>query len=155
MSRSNHVNSLERGLKLLETFSPERPTLTLQELTAYSGLPRTTVFRLMQTLTSLNYVRFDKKTKEYFLGPKVMSLGFSTLATFDLKDMALPYLQELSEKSGQNVFMGILDETRMLYIERVTKRQLVQTSFSIGRSRQYLRDGPWQGVHGLHGSAGF
>jgi len=132
MANKNFVTSLQRGLSLLEMFTPERPTLKLQELTVRVGLPRTTVFRLLRTLISLNYVRFDPITREYFLGPKVMSLGYATLASLDLTGIARPYLEELSRLTGQNVNLGILDGTEVVYIERITKKQLISTDHTVG-----------------------
>lgn len=132
MANEKFVNSLQRGLSILETFTRERPRLKLQELTLSTGLPKTTVFRLLLTLTSLNYVRFDPKAREYFLGPKVMSLGYATLAGLDLKEIARPYLEELSQLSGQNVNLAILDGTELVYIERITRKQLISTDHAVG-----------------------
>jgi hypothetical protein len=103
MAKDNFVNSLKKGLNILETFTPENPKLKLQELTLLTGLPKTTVFRLLHTLTALNYVRFETKTREYFLGPKVMSLGYATLAGLDLREISKPYLEELSDISTEYV----------------------------------------------------
>lgn len=132
MAKENFVHSLKKGLKILETFTPENPKLKLQELTLSTGLPKTTVFRFLHTLTALNYVRFDNKTREYFLGPKVMSLGYATLAGIDLREIARPYLEELSQSSGQNVNIGILDGTEVVYIERIIKRHLIRTDRTVG-----------------------
>jgi len=132
MAKENFVNSLKKGLNILETFTPENPKLKLQELTLRMGLPKTTVFRLLHTLTALNYVRFDTKTREYFLGPKVMSLGYTTLASLDLREIAQPYLEELSQLSGQNVNLGILDGTEVVYIERITKKHLISSDRTVG-----------------------
>ena len=132
MAKENFVNSLKKGLNILETFTPENPKLKLQELTLSTGMPKTTVFRFLHTLTALNYIRFDTKTREYFLGPKVMSLGYATLSGIDLREIARPYLEELSQSSGQNVNIGILDGTEVVYIERITKRHLISTDRTVG-----------------------
>jgi IclR family pca regulon transcriptional regulator len=132
MPQETMVNSLQRGLTLLEGFTRERPRLKLQELTQSSRLPKTTVLRLLRTLVSLNYVRFDALKREYCLGPRVMSLGYATLAGLDLREIARPYLEELSRVSGQNVNLGILDRTEMVYVERVTRKQLITTDHTVG-----------------------
>jgi IclR family transcriptional regulator, pca regulon regulatory protein len=132
MSKEPMVNSLQRGLTLLEGFTRERPRLKLQELTLAANLPKTTVLRLLRTLVSLNYVRFDALKREYSLGPKVMSLGYATLVGLDLKEIARPYLKELSQATGQNVNLGILDGTEVVYIERITRKQLITTDHTVG-----------------------
>jgi IclR family pca regulon transcriptional regulator len=117
----------------LETFTPEKPKLSFQEIVQRSGLPRTTVFRLLGTLNSLNYVYFDKFSKKYFPGPKVMCLGFATLETMDLKEIARPYLEEFSALTNEDVNLGVLDRTRILYIDRIKKkRQRLNTGITVG-----------------------
>ena len=132
MSRETMVNSLQRGLALLEGFTRERSRLKLRELTLASNLPKTTVLRLLRTLVSLNYVRFDSLSREYCLGPKVMSLGYATLVGLDLKEIARPYLEELSRASAQNVNLGILDGTEVVYVERITRKHLITTDHTVG-----------------------
>jgi len=117
---------------LLEAFTPERPRQKLQQLTLHTRLPKTTVLRILRTLVSLNYIRFDESSKEYFLGPKVMSLGYATLSGMDLKDIARPYIEELSRLTGQNVNLGILDGAEVVYVERITKKQLITTAHTVG-----------------------
>jgi len=132
MSSENFVTSLQKGLSVLEAFTPDRPVMKLQDLTSSTGMPKTTVFRLLRTLTSLNYLRFNTTTREYSLGPKAMSLGYTTLASLDLREIARSYLEELSRLSGQNVNLGILDGAEVVYIDRITKKQLIKTDHTVG-----------------------
>jgi IclR family pca regulon transcriptional regulator len=132
MDKDSFVNSLQRGLQILEAFAPERPRLRLHDLTVKTGVPKTTVLRILRTLLSLRYVRFDASSRAYFLGPKVMSLGYATLAGLDLREISLPYLEELSHQTQQNVNLGILDETEVVYIERITVKHLIRTDHSVG-----------------------
>ena len=50
------VPGLERGLKILTEFSPREPVLGAPELSKRLKIPRTTVFRLLQTLESLGFL---------------------------------------------------------------------------------------------------
>ncbi|PKN67922.1 MAG: hypothetical protein CVU57_01525 [Deltaproteobacteria bacterium HGW-Deltaproteobacteria-15] len=132
MSDRNFVNSLQRGLTILETFTRERPKHNLQQLTQATNLPKTTVLRLLRTLVSLGYVRYEAASREYSLGPKVMSLGYATLAGMDLRDIARPCLHDLSRLSGQNVNLAVLDGIEAIYIERITRKQLISTDHTVG-----------------------
>jgi IclR family pca regulon transcriptional regulator len=126
------VNSLIKGLNILEVFTPSQSSLTFRELNLKTGLPKTTVLRFLHTLTSHDYLLFDPKAKKYFLGPKVMSLGFAVLSGMDLKHVASPYLEELARISGQNVNLAILDSTEVVVIERIKKWQLLDINIPIG-----------------------
>jgi DNA-binding IclR family transcriptional regulator len=125
------INSIGRCFEILEAFTPERPKLTLHDLTLKVGLPKTTVHRLLHTLISRNYIACDPQ-KKYSLGSKFVSLGMSVLASLDVREIALPYLEELSQLSQQTVNLGILDRTEVMYICRVEKRSIIPMTMRIG-----------------------
>src|SRR5471032_2021776 len=62
------VPGLERGLKILAEFSPREPVLGAPELSKRLKIPRTTVFRLLQTLESLGFLERADKDRNYRLG---------------------------------------------------------------------------------------
>ena len=115
----------------MEAFTPEEPRLTLQDLTNKIGLPKTTVHRLLYTLVSSNYIASDSQ-KQYFLGPKFVSLGMSVLASMEVREIALPFLESLAQVSQQNVNLGILDRTEVMYICRVEKKSIIPMTLKIG-----------------------
>jgi IclR family pca regulon transcriptional regulator len=127
-----HIKSLEKGFAILQAFSPSCPTLTLQDLTTKTKLPKATVFRIVRTLISLDYITYDPKSKHYFLSPRVMLLGFTALSRMDLIDIAHPHLKQLSESIDQNVNLGILDGTDVVCIDRITRRQIINIDFHVG-----------------------
>jgi IclR family pca regulon transcriptional regulator len=132
MTKDKLVNSLLKGLGILEAFTPSQFSLSFQELTMKTGFPKTTVFRFLRTLTSHGYLSLDSKSKKYFLGPRVMSLGFTVLSGMDLRNVALPYLEELARLSDQNVNLAILDKTEVVLIERLKKWQILDFNIQVG-----------------------
>jgi DNA-binding IclR family transcriptional regulator len=136
---SDFVNSLHRGLLILKAFTPSHPMLRLQDLVNKTGLPKTTVLRLMRTLISLNYVQFNASSRQYFLGPQTLSLGFTVLTSMDLANTARPYMEELSAVSQQNLALGILDGTEVVCVERFKKRSLVNIDLHVGARMNLYR----------------
>ena len=132
MAQPKRVNSLIRGLEILETFTPSDPRLSLQELAARTGLPKTTVHRFLKTLLAMNYVTLDPRARVYSLAPRVMALGFSVLSGMDLRQTAYPFMEALSRQTDQNVNLAVLDRTEMLYIERITVRRIISTNLYVG-----------------------
>ena len=57
-------------------------------------------------------------TRKYRLGPRVLDLGFSAINSMELREIAAPHLQELSDETGHTVNMAILDGDDIVYIER-------------------------------------
>ena len=70
MKQNDLINSLKRGLEILEVFTPERPKLKFIEIVEITKFPKPTVFRFLQTLLSLHYISFDPLLKYYFLSQK-------------------------------------------------------------------------------------
>jgi len=132
MAQPKRVNSLIRGLEILESFTPTEPHLTLQDLAGKTGLPKTTVHRFLKTLLTMNYVTLDSRTKAYSLAPRVMALGFSVLSGMDLRQTAFPYMEALSKETDQNVNLAVLDRAEMLYIERITVRRIININLYVG-----------------------
>lgn len=129
---ADFVNSLHRGLLILKAFTLAQPTLRLQDIADATGLTKSTALRLLRTLVSLEYVQIDHRTKRYFLGPQIMTLGFSVLSNMDLREVALPYMDELATASQQNVGLGILDGTEVVYIERIKKQRTIAIDVYVG-----------------------
>jgi IclR family pca regulon transcriptional regulator len=129
---SGFVNSLARGLSILESFEEENPVMGIAELARKTHLPKSTVHRLIQTLCVLGYVIPDGISNKYMLGPKVLDLGFTVLSSLDLRDVAAPYLRSLSESSGETVNLAILDGWQLVYVERLKTHQIININLHIG-----------------------
>ncbi len=129
---ADFVSSLHRGLQVLRAFTPAQRKLRLLDITNITGFPKTTVIRLVKTLSSLNYILFDPDDRKYYLGPEVLSLGFTALSSMDIREIAGPYLKQLAKESDQTVNLGILDGTDIVYIERLEKRQIIQIDLHVG-----------------------
>ena len=114
----NHSQSLERGLAILSTFRSDRPLLGVSELGRELGLNRSTAHRYVATLARLGYLQQDSASRKYRLGPRVLDLGFSAINSMELRTVAAPHLQQLSDDTGYTVNMAILDGTDIVYVER-------------------------------------
>jgi IclR family transcriptional regulator, pca regulon regulatory protein len=114
--------SLERGLAVLCTFSPDRPALGISDLARELGLTRSTTHRYVATLTSLGFLEQDASTRKYRLGPRVLDLGFSTLGSLELREIARPHLRTLTEATGHTSNLAIRDDTDVILIDRVRGR---------------------------------
>jgi IclR family transcriptional regulator, pca regulon regulatory protein len=125
-------SSVSRSLLILECFSPRQPRLMSSEIQKYSGIPKSTLFRLLATLTGLNYLKYDTETRRYFLGPKVLSLGFTVLENQEGREIARPYLQKLSQELDRSVNLLMLDRDEMVFIERIRLPGLMDLNIGIG-----------------------
>src|SRR6516165_4123536 len=114
--------SLERGLAVLRAFTPDRPTLGISELARGLALTRSATHRYVATLATLGYLEQDGPTRKYRLGPRVLDLGFSVLASLDLREVAAPHLRRLTDSTGHTSNLAIRDDTDVILIDRVRGR---------------------------------
>ncbi len=114
----SYSQSLERGLAVLSAFRSGRPLLGISELAREIGLGRSTTHRYVATLSALGYLQQDPATRKYRLGPRVLDLGFSAINSMELRELAAPHLQQLSDETGFTVNMAMLDGVDIVYVER-------------------------------------
>ena len=132
MASKNFLNSLGKGIKVLESFSTKDHNLSIVEIAKKVSLQKATVYRIVFTLKELGYLKYDSSNHKYFLGPKVLSLGFSTIRNMKISEIAHPYLRKLYKRSGQTVALGVLDDTEVVYIDRFQKEQILNINLHIG-----------------------
>src|SRR3954463_11931379 len=123
--------SLERGLAILSAFRSGKPLLGVSDVARDVGLSRSTTHRYIATLAGLGYLQQDPPTRKYRLGPRVLDLGFSAINSMDLREVAAPHLQALSDETGHTVNMAILDGTDIVYIERCRSSQQGQREIDL------------------------
>ena len=128
--------SLERALNILNVFDSERQALTLAQLSATLNLPRATVLRLCSTLVKFSFLKQDQETKKYSLGIRLFELGTIVYNSFSLRRIASHHLAQLRTKLGTTVFLGVLDNDDLVYIDkREDSRNPVRFTSEIGRRR--------------------
>lgn len=122
--------SLQKGLAILECFTPQRPILGIQDMASELGLSPSTTHRYAITLVALGYLEQGASSK-YRLGLRVTDLGMSALSSTGLRENAHPYLDELRQRSSYTASLGVLDGTEILYVDRASSFRRGQRSVSL------------------------
>jgi IclR family transcriptional regulator, pca regulon regulatory protein len=115
----NVVNSLFKGLRVLEVFSAERSEMTLSEVAAAAELDPGTAFRMLNTLVMLGYVDRIPESRRFRLTLKVVDLGMHAIGRADLREIARPILRSLVGEVSEAASLGVLEGGDILYVERV------------------------------------
>jgi IclR family transcriptional regulator, pca regulon regulatory protein len=126
-----YSRSLERGLAILSAYDSGRPLLGVSELARRIGLSRSTTHRYVSTLAQLGYLQQDATTRKYRLGTRVLDLGFSAINSMELREVAAPYLQQLSDELGYTVNMAILAGADVVYVERCRSSRVAQREIDL------------------------
>jgi IclR family pca regulon transcriptional regulator len=128
--RPDYVQSLERGLAVLTSFSGETPALTLSDVARRTGLTRATARRLLLTLEELGYVGSDGRL--FRLRPKTLCIGYAYLSSLPVAEIAVPYMEELSNALHESSSAAILDGEDIVYIARVPAKRIMSVGLAVG-----------------------
>jgi len=115
---SFYNRSLERALQILCAFNAGRRTFNLSQLSQSLDLPKATVLRLCSTLIQYNFLAYNKQSKQYSLGLKLFELGGVVFSSFSIRKAASPHLTQLQSGLGKTVFLGILEDAQLVYIDK-------------------------------------
>lgn len=124
------VRSFERGLRVIRSFTAETPRQSLAEVARATDLNRATARRFLLTLEELGYVR--RIEDRFELTPRVLDLGYAYVSSFAVPELALPYLEALSEQVQEASSLGVLDGTEVVYVARVPAKRVMTVSIGLG-----------------------
>jgi len=127
------VQSIERALTLLEALEDSRGEVGIAELSKRVGLHVSTVHRILATLVERGYARQNPETGRYALGAKALHLAESYLGQMDIRRVARPVLERLSQETGETATLVILDRREALYLDKVESPQSLRIFSRIGR----------------------
>ncbi|MDH7490329.1 MAG: IclR family transcriptional regulator [Anaerolineae bacterium] len=116
--RDPSVQSVERAVAILRSFSRERPERGVSELARELGIHKSTVYRLLATLERHGLVARNPETERYRLGLDLIVLAAQVVEHMDVREIARPHLRELSERCQETVNLAILHEGQVMDLEQ-------------------------------------
>lgn len=129
----NRVQSIDRALSILEHIVNAENGLTITELGNTLGLPKSTIHRLITTLVLRGYVKNGTHDHKYRPGLKLFEMGSMVLNSLELRKEVHPFLEELMEKTGETIHLGVLDECEVVYIDKVESPHTIRMYSKIGK----------------------
>lgn len=127
------VQSVLRALSLLEALGDSRGDVGLADLSKRVNLHVSTAHRLLATLVAQGYARQNPDTGRYALGANALHLAESYLGQMDLRLVVRPFLERLSQETGETANLVILEGREALYLDKVESPQSLRIFSRIGR----------------------
>jgi len=124
------AKALVKGLALVEQVAAADASVRLHELVDHSGLPRPTVLRLLDTLCSAGVLA--ALDGAYSLGPVLAVWGQRYLERLSIPLLARPVMEQLVAETCETCFVGVRDQSHVLYVAKVAGGQAVQLAASTG-----------------------
>ncbi|MFD1541218.1 IclR family transcriptional regulator [Nonomuraea guangzhouensis] len=120
-----------RALRILGAFTPDQRALTLSELSRHSRLPVSTVHRLVADLVAWGALERDQGGC-YHIGLRLWEIGSLAPRGLGLRETALPYLEDLSQVTRENVQLAVREGTEVVFVERIAGSKAVPVLTRVG-----------------------
>lgn len=124
------VESLDRGLRLLQAFGAAGGAMTLSDIARIAELPRATARRILFTLQRRGFV--DSDGKLFRLTPHVLTLAASYLRSDQLVTVLQPVLDEISVAAQEISSLAVLDGDDVVFIARASPTRIFTGGVDIG-----------------------
>jgi IclR family acetate operon transcriptional repressor len=124
-------SALLKGLTILEALAASPDGLTAQELASLLSIHRTNIYRYLRTLEQARYVRRHEHAR-FRLGSRVLELGAHHLQRMPLREAAHQHLRRLSHTTERTIHLSVLEESDLLYIDKIEGPQTLPMRSRIG-----------------------
>ena len=118
MSDGNTILSVAKAMELLGVLGRAQGALTLKELSERCGFPKSTVFGLLTTMREYDVISQTPDGK-YALGLRLFELGCLVEKSLDISNVAKPYMELLSQKTGASVMLSICQGANVITLDQV------------------------------------
>lgn len=126
------VAAVLKVFAILQALSEKNET-GISDLSVRLAMPKATVYRFLQTMKTLGYVRQESDSERYGLTMRVFELGAKALSYPDLVELAKPHMQRLSDATGETVHLGMLIDSEIIYVHKVDSRHMLGMYSRVGR----------------------
>jgi len=119
------LKSLTKVARILDCFSTSQRALSLAEICARTGYPRSTAHRLLAAMRDVGFVEQDRERDSYRLGLRLFELGSVVLANLELHREGRAIVDSLNRLTGRAVHLAVFDGLRAVVIQRTEAEALL------------------------------
>ncbi|WP_209124270.1 IclR family transcriptional regulator [Alkalihalobacillus sp. BA299] len=129
------VKSIEKMLKILSLYTMDRTSLSISEIQEELNYPKSTIFRLLDTLEAYNYIERNLDNHRYSLGFNFFRLGSIVQNQLDFRSVSLPIMKSLMEQTNETVELNVIDGSNRICVEKVDSPLDVRNFVRIGERK--------------------
>ncbi|MCA0963744.1 IclR family transcriptional regulator domain-containing protein [Salipiger bermudensis] len=127
---SEFVDSLAKGLAILDGFDSAHPEMTLTEVAQLANLSPAAARRSLITLEHLGYI--GRTGKRFHLTPKILTLGSAFYASTRIEEVLQPELRGLIDRFGDASSIGTLDGHDVIYVAHLSVQRARRAQANVG-----------------------
>lgn len=127
------VRSAERALEILEISGANKKGLKHGEIAQALNIPKSSLSKLLGSLVAKGYLTLDTASRSYAIGPQVLVLASSYLASLDVVQISQPIVHEVMLKTGESASLMIKKGNEALIVyKEISNQPMIIATLNIG-----------------------
>ncbi|HEX4358136.1 MAG TPA: IclR family transcriptional regulator [Pseudonocardia sp.] len=131
---TRQVGAVQRAVDVLDALAEARTELGTNEIARRTGINVSSISRLLSTLVSAGLVQHVPSSGRYRLGVRILQLAGAARDSLDIRAVSRPYLEELTELTGETSTLSLPGEHDLLTVDFVQSPRSVRSVAEIGRN---------------------
>lgn len=132
------VQSVNKAFEILDVLTGCPSCASLQMLASKIELTRNKTFRLLSTLCESGLVEHDKPSGNYRIGINSFSLAQKLVRNSNVISLAHPVIAQLAKKHDEDVYMVVIKEDNVLFLDMADCDQQIKAVSLIGKTFPYF-----------------
>lgn len=133
MANEYTVPAVHRAVQVLEILAGSHTGFSLADLSRQTGIPKSSLFRILLTLEKSSIVQLDRTRNVYNLGMKLIDWGNRALDKIDLKTITHPHIVRMAHETRESYYVAILDEFEVIIIDRADTPEIWRMVARLGQ----------------------
>lgn len=129
-SPRDYIQSLERGMRVLQAFANDQTRPTISELAQTVNLSRPAVRRILLTFEKMGFAR--QYRREWTLTPRILEIGQGYFTGDSLAELSQPFLQIVAERTHESAAVSVIDRSDVVHIARVEVHRIMRHAIRVG-----------------------
>ena len=118
ITASTQVRSVAKALMILNVLAEHQREMSLGDIAKEMQLAKSTAYGLLATLRDFGYIEQSPLDGKYRLGIRLFEVGNVVANSWDVRQVAAPFIQTLVDGLGETVHLAVLDKGEVLYIDK-------------------------------------
>ena len=144
MEERYSIKVVEKIFRVLDLYSYKENAFTLAEIRKRTGLPKTTVFRILKSFEGAGFFKYDPGNQKYSLGLRFFELGGIVYSSLSVRNAAARYMDALSHSLKATILLGVIKGDQLLYIDKRESDSIIRITSHSGLKRP-----PYYGMLGM------
>jgi len=126
------VGPVLKALKVLDAIAQKGHPASLTTIASELGLPKTSVFRYLRTLSAAGFLTYDANRDRYSVGIRFRALATADKSIQRLRECALPALTEINREFNETTNLAVLADNHVVYIDIIESTRALRMQARIG-----------------------